>query len=487
MSPGATAHTLLSRSFGVDLRSLAALRVALGLLLLVDLFERARDLRAHYSEAGVLPRAGLLELWPSLAPWSLHFHASGSEAALWLLFGVAALFALSLLVGWHTRVATLASWILLTSLHRRNPLLNFGADQVMAMLLFWSMFLPLGARASLDAWRRSGDDAGGSHHYFSVASVALLLQVAFVYWFAVVRRTTPVWWHGEAMHYALHLDLFAREPAVWLREVAGLQWLLPLLTWATMAIETVGVLIAFSPWATAWLRLLAIFLIASMHANFGIFLDLGLFPWASVASWLPFLPAEFWDFVERRRISESVASQPAGSGTSPTRSPSRAASALALAALVLVVGLNFRQAGVPALGGLVPDSALQLGRQLRIHQPWAMFSPGPPTGDGWFVLAGQRPDGTHLDLLTGAPVSWEKPALVTATFPNHRWNVYFYRVEQRGFRRLLRHGAPWLCAEWGSGPLESLQIHWIAEPSPGPGRVATSAAPQRLLGFDCER
>jgi hypothetical protein len=45
--------------FGADLRSLATLRIVIAVLVLFDLFNRATDLTAHYTDAGVLPRSVL--------------------------------------------------------------------------------------------------------------------------------------------------------------------------------------------------------------------------------------------------------------------------------------------------------------------------------------------------------------------------------------------------------------------------------------------
>src|ERR1700678_2894139 len=45
----------LRNVFGLDLRSLALFRINIALVFLWDLQERARDLRAHYTEDGVLP------------------------------------------------------------------------------------------------------------------------------------------------------------------------------------------------------------------------------------------------------------------------------------------------------------------------------------------------------------------------------------------------------------------------------------------------
>ena len=103
----------------LDLRSLALFRVCLGLILLADLGIRAGDLHPHYTDAGVL---------------------RADEIAL--------------LVGFYTRAATFLSFVLLLSLHNRNPLVLHGGDSLLRLLLFWSLLLPLGACWSLD--RRLG-------------------------------------------------------------------------------------------------------------------------------------------------------------------------------------------------------------------------------------------------------------------------------------------------------------------------------------------
>ena len=47
--------------FGLDLRSLALFRIGLALLIIIDLIKRSKDLTAHYTDFGILPRAALLE------------------------------------------------------------------------------------------------------------------------------------------------------------------------------------------------------------------------------------------------------------------------------------------------------------------------------------------------------------------------------------------------------------------------------------------
>ena len=188
----------LSDVFGIDTRSLAVFRIGLALTILLDLVLRAQDLGAHYTDAGVLPRALLAAEVGSRIPWAPvllnlnpHFLFGGIGQA--LVFVAAGATAVLLLVGWRTWWVTVASWILLASLHGRNPgVLNTG-DVVLRMLLFWSMFLPLGARWSMDAARRSGWSPVRPRVVVGGAAAALLLQVGFIYAFNALFKTGAAW------------------------------------------------------------------------------------------------------------------------------------------------------------------------------------------------------------------------------------------------------------------------------------------------------
>jgi len=124
----------LAEIFGFDLRSLALFRIALALVVLVDLS----------------PLGSLSKVSASPFYWSI-FALSDSVLVQSILFIVAIAIALLLLIGYHTRLATIATWALIVSLHHRNPLLLFAADDVIRAVLFWAMFLPLGACYSVES------------------------------------------------------------------------------------------------------------------------------------------------------------------------------------------------------------------------------------------------------------------------------------------------------------------------------------------------
>ena len=286
---------------GADLRSLALFRISLAMVVIADLLNRAVYLRAHYTDWGVLPRAALIE--HASNRWYLSLHLMNGtawvQAALFGLSGVAALF---LLAGYRTRVFTVVSWFLLISLHARNPIVLQAGDVLLRLLLFWSMFLPLGAAYSVDRALASST-ASVPKRVFSGGTVGILLQLCFVYWFTVSLKSPRYWLtDATAVYYALNIDQFTTSLGYWLLQFPAV---LAGLTLLTIAVELFGPIIAFSPWRTGLIRTGVVMGMISLHLAFGLGLELGLFPVISALSWLVFLPSAFWDWLgQRLRVSQ---------------------------------------------------------------------------------------------------------------------------------------------------------------------------------------
>ncbi len=280
--------------FGIDLRTLALFRVLLSLWILVDLSMRARDLVAHYTDAGVMPRNVQIE-YLYATTWSLHL-GNGSAWFQALLFIAAGLVALALLAGWRTRLMTVLSWALLLSLQNRNTFILSGEDNLALILLFWAMFLPLGARYSIDAalLRRPYEP---NHTYCTVATAALLLQGMSMYFFSALLKTHPIWTHdGTAVYYALQLDYLVTPFALWFRQFEGL---LTGLTFYVYVLELVGPILIFSPLFHRTFRTLLMLAFITMHLGFALFLEIGFFPFISIIMNLTFMPGWMWDRLAR--------------------------------------------------------------------------------------------------------------------------------------------------------------------------------------------
>jgi len=281
--------TPLRTVFSCDLRTLAVFRLGLGLSLLVDLVSRARDLRAHYTFFGVVPQPTNSESFVLT-----FFHLLVGSA--WFQFGVfllAGLSAVAVMVGYRTRLATLVSWFLLLFVQSRNNFVFQGGDKLLLLLFFWGIFLPLGARYSVDAALAEVPSNDSSNRYFSMGTVAILLQVSCLYFFSALLKNTSEWLpDGIAIYYALSLKSFVRPVGEWLLEFPViLQWL----TYYVWILELVGPILIFSPWCFHVMRLSMLIQLAALHVGIVLCLNVGLFPLFNLVSLLLFIPSFCWD------------------------------------------------------------------------------------------------------------------------------------------------------------------------------------------------
>jgi hypothetical protein len=281
--------------FGADLRSLAALRIALALIVLADLAGRATNLRVHYSDEGILPREVLIE---SLNPWRWSLNlVNGTVTFQQALFAATALAAIGLLLGYKTRLMTVLVWALMVSIQVRNPLVLSAADTLLRMLLFWGMLLPLGAVWSVDQ-RRGSVPKRLSMRFVSVATTGLYLQIAFMYWFTAALKTGVDWREdGSALFYALGAEQLTTRFGEWAQQFPSV---LQILTFFALGVEVVAPILLFSPVWTGKLRIVAIASLMGMHLGILLTMNIGIFPWTSALCMLAFLPGSFWESVEPR-------------------------------------------------------------------------------------------------------------------------------------------------------------------------------------------
>ena len=305
-------RAFLERTFGIDLRSLALFRAALGTVLLADLALRAVNLAAFYTDLGVMPRDWLVSV---NGPWRFSLHAANGEP--WfagLLLALEALAALALLAGYRTRPANVVAFVLHGSLLNRNPLVLLGADPLLMCLLFWGMFLPLGARWSVDAALARKPLEKTVH--LSWASAGLLLQTLSVYFFSALFKSGREWWpEGTAVWYALSIDGYVTPIGEWLR---GFSPATHALTYLVYFLELLGPPLALLPFLLAAalsgfipraasrlyagadaLRFAVMALFALMHIGFIFCLKIGPFAFISLASLTVLAGARIWDGLGR--------------------------------------------------------------------------------------------------------------------------------------------------------------------------------------------
>ena len=388
---------MLRNLFAVDLRSLALLRIGLGVSVLADVITRAFDLVGLYTDRGVLPRDLLLAMDGRGVYLSAHYWASAHPVSQGALFAFTAGCAIALLVGWRTRWFTLLCWYLVASVQVRQPLSYIGGDSILRLLLFWGLFLPLSARFSVDA--AQGRVRPRPDSFISGGTVALLLQVCVIYWGTGIRKTGDLWWNGQAIFYALHAEEWVTPLGVWLREYRSL---IEPMTYGVLGFELLGPFLAFVPVYTGAFRFLTIAMFWAFHLGLAATMNIGLFPLFSMVAWLPFLPAQAWTWLGVSATTHV---------TEDRSWRSRMASAILIILIAYVAVQVGERAGM--LPRVLPAEAHAVGTALRLQQAWNMFAPNPFTVTVQYEVRRRLSDGTVV----------HEPASTSV-----RWMVYLQRV-----------------------------------------------------------
>jgi hypothetical protein len=402
--------------FGIDLRTLALTRVALATVVLYDLAMRFRDYSVMYADEGLFPIADVVTYYGSSSwRWSFHFW-SDSHAYQMTLFVLAAVFGVMLWLGLMTRLATIATWLLLISIHARAPVLVTGGDVLLGMMLFWGIFLPLGQRASVDSLWRGGKQRDNPQ--LSVASAAMMLQVAFMYFFTACSKCNDLWYSGQALESVFANELFVRPIGVWMAQFPGL---LTWLTYGTLVLELAGPWLLFCPWKTRLVRPLVLLCFVGLHIGIELTMTVVIFSFASLAALTCFTPGWIWDAVgwSRSPQAQTTERQPA-SGLKRWGNRAVNVALLMLLISIFVVNPLFYRYG-PQLTARLPKAIVALFDAGSFGQRWDMFSNPSITDQRLIAIANLR-DGTQVDLLRG--IDWsgdETPADLDARQPSQRW------------------------------------------------------------------
>jgi len=118
--------------------------MALGGVVAADALLRTRDISLMLAPDGMFPLPALQAFFGDRWTWSLAFliDATWWGTAILALQGLAGA---ALAAGIGTRAATVAAWVAVVSIVRRTAPATNAGDEWLCCLLFWSMFLPLGA------------------------------------------------------------------------------------------------------------------------------------------------------------------------------------------------------------------------------------------------------------------------------------------------------------------------------------------------------
>ncbi|MDI1443196.1 DCC1-like thiol-disulfide oxidoreductase family protein [Polyangium sp. 6x1] len=320
---------ILSSFLTIDARSLGLFRITMALVLLGDLFRRWPWVRAFYSNEGVLPNHNhIFNLRDKGQVWSF-LHAFSSPGENHVAFVLILLVYLGFLLGWKTRVFHALSLVCLVSLGSRNILLENQGNYAAVAFLFFTLFLPLGSRFSIDALARSYADRdektdadlndrrrpteaelrasrGPGWSPLSFAALAVTLQIVIILIASAAWHFAGPWRDGSGLHQALHVERWVSDLGARFQHApAGL---LKGLSYLLLATECAVPLLVLVPVARRPLRGVAVALLVVYSLLLGVLFSLGLYAWTLLAAAALLVPAESWDAFERRFSPERARS-----------------------------------------------------------------------------------------------------------------------------------------------------------------------------------
>jgi hypothetical protein len=260
----------------IDTASMAALRVAVGLLTVAWTLSMLPDAHTFLSRSGV--QRGLPHY--DSGAWSVQLGPPYIVLAVLLLAGV------GLALGWRTRIVSVVVAVLLLAVQRRDPWVLNSGDLLLRELAFFVMLMPAGETWSLDARRRAR--RGLPERRRAPWALRLVqLQVSALYLFSVWAKVRGVDWNdGTAVGIALQLEDLQRFtlPAA----LSTSLLVSAVLTYSSLAVEAS---LAFGLWLPR-LRYWVMAAGVGLHLGIEASLLIGFFSLAVISSYLAFVPPE---------------------------------------------------------------------------------------------------------------------------------------------------------------------------------------------------
>jgi hypothetical protein len=272
--------------------TLAVFRAAYGFVVFAWTVSVIPDAFAFFSPSGVFSRQyrgwGVLET----------FNSKPAVVAAVLALGLSAL---ALVVGYRTRLASVVSFIALSSLIHRNPYLKSGGDSLLLTMGFFLMFAPAGASLSIDRLRRSRERFWEFPRRAQWALRFVQIQVSLMYLFTVFAKVQgETWPDGTAVGYAWQVAHYVRLPIP--QAVIDSVVLINLMTWGTLVIELSLAILVWNRRLRPWVLAAGI----ALHLSIELTLRVGFFSWAVLVMYIAFVPPETmsrWLLKRRDEIS----------------------------------------------------------------------------------------------------------------------------------------------------------------------------------------
>lgn len=298
----------------VSAKSFGLMRAAWAFVVLVLWLQKFPDVARYWSDAGILPRS--LEHFVSRIDFRFTvLDAVGDPRAVTAMYIAFLAVLVLMMLGVASRLATVASVLLLFSFHERNPLPLGGGDTVLRLVGFLLMLGALAPGAieafSLDRARSEWREWRRTRAFLPASTMSAWLR-RLLLWQLVVLYATSLWskllgtaWiQGTAVAIALHHPHFSRFPGAFadyasitspvasaLTLAFGASWLLLLIPRRVLQdsfrIQPGTLKRVILGWGVLF------------HVTIELLFEVGSFTWAMLVSYVGLLDEEDFDVMRR--------------------------------------------------------------------------------------------------------------------------------------------------------------------------------------------
>lgn len=369
-------------TWAIDDSNLAAFRIGLALLLIVDWLDRWNLRYLLLAQEGLIPASIGLEKGGVVTRLHLFYFAQ-SDPWLSALLLLGLLFYFSFLVGYRTNLSCLACLLFYASLLAQSRGTRNFSDDVISLCLLWGCFAGLGACFSLDALAARGS-------YRSViGSQVLYLQGLLVVLGAGLAKTGNTWIQGSALEFALRSPLVSNSLG---QSIANNipPGILCFATWISLAIELLAPVILLSPLRGKVFGKVSLACLAALWVGIAVFMSIGLAPWLMLLLLVLYLKPS----TLRGIFPQAKACALRSSGLTIIQVPLAFLALLMFSTFVVKTQSNQKDTALSSTL-LIPFYLM------RASQEWTMFAPDAPTSAQWPVITANLKGGQRIDVLTG--------------------------------------------------------------------------------------
>ena len=426
----------------VDARPLGVFRILFALLLLKDAVYRLLTGSLFLGDNGIATRSIMLALYRDYR-WSLlDYFGDDWQVTLFILLWIVVLIAL--LLGYQTRLMTIFNWLLILSIHERNPFMLSGADTVMRVMSIWIIFLPLGRAYSLDRYFKP--TLPETMLAFPLRMVQL--QFAFIYLATfILKAYGNTWIDGSAVYYALQLRGFTHPIADALLDHAP-YILFQLATYFTLIAEGGFFLLMFLPFEQPRFKAVGLVAMGTVHIGIAVLMAVPNFSMLMLACYLLFFDGTWIVWLAQRLFRKHpFKTIPVLSPAQPIRWHQWLIILITATMLFNVYAYNLyfmRPDGEKSPGKPISTAQLQMVQVTGLWQSWSMFAPNPSQTDGGMLIMGTFENGDQIELRTGTTLDDE---LVRFYFGvDGRWKKYDETLYYNWYPTLIDAHARYRCA-----------------------------------------